>query len=349
MRDSTRQRIRERLRVAEEAGSCYVPESRTMRRELAELVEEGVVVEPVRRGFAARSWWDGLPETSRAMARMRALGEMHPEWTFCHVSAALAHGLSVSVHDIDQLHACIVGDTHGRHLADAVRHVVTNDEPVVIGGIRVTSMGRTTIDCLRTMDFPAGLAIADSMLRRTGMTAEQLCELIEEHPRLHGIRQARRTAGFADGRAESGGESIARATMIELGYQMPELQVVMPDPFSSRKTYRADFAWRLPNGVLVIGELDGREKYRNPTMTKGRSITDVLADERLRESRLSATGAVVMRFSYRDVLNRRFFADLLDRYGIPKVGAGQAVDLRPGRRRTEQQRAEAGRIDPEEY
>ena len=93
----------------------------------------------------------------------------------------------------------------------------------------------------------------------------------------------------------------------------------MDDPLERRRRYRADFLWTLPDGSQVIGEFDGREKYVNPEMTGGRDVVDVLADERLRESRISACGAPIMRFSYRDVCDRRFFDRLLRTFRIPHV------------------------------
>ncbi|MFZ2756017.1 MAG: hypothetical protein WAY93_04025, partial [Atopobiaceae bacterium] len=137
------------------------------------------------------------------------------------------------------------------------------------------------------------------------------------HPHVWGIRQARRVASLADGRAENGGESIARATMVELGFALPELQAEFRDPVGGN-AYRVDFLWSLPGGQQVAGELDGREKYVNPSMTGGRTPVEVLTAERRRESRLTACGVKVLRFSLPEVLDHPYFARLLEAYGIPR-------------------------------
>ena len=100
---------------------------------------------------------------------------------------------------------------------------------------------------------------------------------------------------------------------------MPELQAKVADPLEAGRHWRVDYLWKLPDGRRVAGELDGREKYVSPEMTGGRAALDVLADERLRESRISASGIQVMRFSWRDLADARRFASIMDAYGIPRA------------------------------
>ena len=44
----------------------------------------------------------------------------------------------------------------------------------------------------------------------------------------------------------------------------------------------------------------------------------VLEDERRRESLLSVYGMPIVRFSYKDVMNKGYFARLLRRFGVPE-------------------------------
>lgn len=99
--------------------------------------------------------------------------------------------------------------------------------------MRATSLGRTVIDCMRQLGFPEALAVADSYLRATGKSSDQLQAMVSP-PRkgARGIRNAQVVARYADGRAESWGESVARAAMIELGFVIPELQTSYVDPVS---------------------------------------------------------------------------------------------------------------------
>lgn len=65
---------------------------------------------------------------------------------------------------------------------------------------------------------------------------------------------------LANGKSENSGESLARATMIELGFKNPELQREFFNKNNPEWPYRVDFAWE-DNKKLIVGELDGTDKY----------------------------------------------------------------------------------------
>lgn len=65
---------------------------------------------------------------------------------------------------------------------------------------------------------------------------------------------------LADGKSENGGESLARAAMIELGFVRPQLQREFPNSNNSKWPYRVDFAWEV-EGKLIVAEFDGADKY----------------------------------------------------------------------------------------
>lgn len=74
------------------------------------------------------------------------------------------------------------------------------------------------------------------------------------------IFRLRRLCLFKNGLSENGGESFARGTMIDLGFMVPELQHEFVAP-NSRVKYRCNFLWRVSGGGLIVGELDGYDKY----------------------------------------------------------------------------------------
>lgn len=74
------------------------------------------------------------------------------------------------------------------------------------------------------------------------------------------IFRLRRLCLFKNGLSENGGESFARGTMIDLGFMVHELQHEFVAP-NSRVKYRCDFLWRVSGGGLIVGELDGYDKY----------------------------------------------------------------------------------------
>ena len=276
-------------------------------------------VAPIPRLFARTAYWETLDPRERMEHMMRGLATVRPDTVFAGPSAALAHGLPISFGRLSK--PCVATDrrSHTESSPSIQRICVQGDDSATANGFCVTSLLRTVSDCLRTFDFRDGLAIADAALRKEGMSSNQLVERLSEFGPRKGIRRVIETACHADARSESGGESIARAVMIENGFQVPELQVEFAHPLDPGKVFRADYCWRLDDGTVVVGELDGREKYRNPEMTGGRDVVDVLADERLRETFINATGAKVMRFSYKNVLDEAYFASLLDLFGVPRV------------------------------
>ena len=65
------------------------------------------------------------------------------------------------------------------------------------------------------------MPIADSAISKLVLVREQLMEAIEQRATARNgraIRTALTTLRYADARAESGGESVARAVMIETGF-----------------------------------------------------------------------------------------------------------------------------------
>ena len=197
----------------------------------------------------------------------------------------------------------------------------------------MTSFAKTTFDCMRYLNFSHALAIADSALRINQAGPNWLSETLL--PLSHGranARHALEVAKFADGRAENGGESIARATIIKLGYELPDLQVELANEVTGGVN-RVDFYWQLPAGNVVIGELDGRTKYYgeevwSPDEKLATSYTiEQLSNERLRESQLTLEGKV-MRFSPKQAANPAELGPLLETYGIPRPRESQDFDYR---------------------
>ena len=74
---------------------------------------------------------------------------------------------------------------------------------------------------------------------------------------------------------------------------------------------------------LVIGELDGYRKTEDQEYRSGHTATRVLADERRRESRLTAHGVPVMRMSFQETLDQVFLERLLNTYRVPRRQAGR--------------------------
>ncbi len=308
------------LDQAERARSCLVAGSASLRKALETRLRGGLLVSPAPRLFVRAQYWGGLTSTQRHRHVLLGLGRLHPSWVACGISAAVAHELQVPYRLLDGKTHVTGCDKHAKTWGEIRVHKASREiEPVIVGGIPVTSVPQTALDCARLVDARGGLAIADSALRVCGMAREELVDYVEAHGRgLRGITLAREVASMADARSANGGESIARRVMHELGYALPELQVCFADPMDPQRRYYADFVWPHAEGGLVIGELDGVEKYMDPEMTGPDGLRGAVLRERRRESRLTITRAAIARFSYAEVLDLGWFDRLLATFGVPR-------------------------------
>jgi hypothetical protein len=109
-------------------------------------------------------------------------------------------------------------------------------------------------------------------------------------------------AGRADGRRESPAESWSAWAFAEHGVPAPLWQVEVCDARGALAG-RVDSWWK----EGVAGEVDGRAKYRLRALERGGVGADTLArvldEERLREMAVRRTGALVVRWDPRDVLD----------------------------------------------
>lgn len=320
---------------AERRGMCLVPSSERIRLIIQRKVERGQIVRPTRGAYARASYWSKLSRTDQAFHILRTMQSVHPDWVFCHESAAVAFGLSVSYEKLDTVHVATSRSRRNANSKSVRWHVIADDEFVIVRGLRVTSLTRTLFDCIRTVDFKQALAVADSALRLSGKPSGSFVSRFRAIGGNHaGSAHAARTMYYADPRSESGGESIARAVMIQQGFALPELQVVLPRPLDSERSYRVDFLWTRLDGGKVLGEFDGMQKYEDEAMLGGRSSIQALADEQHREAQLTLYGMPIVRFSYKDVANTACFTELLKRYGIPRSDEAACIERRLARSRS---------------
>lgn len=324
------------MREAERCGACLESFPGRLHRALERCVKSGELVSPLPRLYARAEVWRALSKTEQALSMMRALHELHPDWVFCGTSAAVAHGLSVSNRLQEPLQVATSSGARRYHGGRIVAVHMRDETAVMASGVPVTALERTVFDCMRRHSFPEGLAIADSALHAGKLGGDALIAYVRSMgSRYRGFRQAEMTASFADPRPDNGMESIARATMYQLGYQMPDLQVPVQDPMSPGRILHVDFMWVLPDGTIIIGELDGGEKVWNPEMNGGSPLV-ALRRERRRESRITIDRPKIIRFSPEEVGDLYEFNRLLGTFGVPRdheplvsIPDGPAHDLVP--------------------
>lgn len=312
------QLIDQLLTQAEQEGRCLIPPSTAIRKALLRRIGSAIV-SPMPGLFARKTRWEELNRAQRHVEIVRALALQHPEWTFCSYSAACLLGLEVSWRHLNVVHVCSATKPSARPGARIQRHRTEPAGAIDQGGISIMPPIQTVTDCLLQTGFADGMPIADSAISKLGLTREQLMEAVEKRAGARNGRAVRTvltTLQYADARAESGGESAARAVMIETGFAPDRLQYELTDPFDSTESMRTDFAWERQARELTLGELDGFVKYTDQAMLAGRTTAETLVAERQREAHLSLYGHPLIRFTMNEVRSAGVLAKKLQTAGV---------------------------------
>lgn len=317
--------LSQRFDAAESAGLLLAPKTQSERESLRRRVAAGEVIQPFPGLFARHAFLENVSPRVRAFMVIKTLARVHPDWVFCSFSAAVMHGLQVSYAQVDKVHVCVARGGNRRRRPGYIQcHAGDLEAYDDIQGVRVTSIEQTVLDCLCQSDFRQGLAIVDSALH-CGLTSRAaLTKLFNARGRRRrGIVQARETLLCSDARSESGGESVVRAVILELGFATPELQFEVVDPLELGNTRRVDMAWRREDGSYVFLEVDGKVKYLKRNSGKDKTLEEMastFSKERLRESHLNLTGATVLRCAVGDAYETDRFFTMLARAGVPRAG-----------------------------
>jgi hypothetical protein len=99
--------------------------------------------------------------------------------------------------------------------------------------------------------------------------------------------------------------------MIELGLPEPVLQHEVRDEVGV--VARVDFWWP---GQRLVGEFDGRVKYRVDGIPDPRRLEDRVWTEKQREDRLRGLGLRVVRWTWADALDPHRLRSVLARAGL---------------------------------
>ncbi len=154
-------------------------------------------------------------------------------------------------------------------------------------GFPLTTAARTVIDLARELDFRSGVVAADSALHRKLTTKDELCSVLAACAQWRGVRRAAEVVEFADKRAESPLESIARVVFRDCGLPPPDLQVWLGGVVEP--VGRVDFYWKR---YRTVAEVDGDLKYKDPARAKAQLKRDAL---------LRADGYEVVHFDWQEV------------------------------------------------
>lgn len=252
----------------------------------------------VRRGwYVDHAFWAQLWPESKHLAHVIAVARdaTGSPPVFFLVSAAVLLGIPLYRIRPKLVHV-LMGESARSDASDVQRHEGRVDEGdlVIRHGLTCTSLERTVVDLARTATTEAGLAAADHALGSTaggprsydlGRAAEWRDSMTQRVSvsGVRGIRNARRIVSLADGRAELPGESVSRLQLLRLGFARPALQVPVT---GTRGDHWVDFGL---SDVRAFGEFDGKGKYTDEAQRSGRTLEQVLLDEKMREDDIRGT------------------------------------------------------------
>ena len=270
-------------------------------RHLSSAVASGAIVRS-RRG------WYHLPYEG-ADHRIAVLGATRAALAHGPASAIASHRTAASLHGLPLIgrdrkathpvHLTVERDSGGRRTANVAIHPTRGParDPVEVSGIPATDVATTIADLARTEGFDAGVCAADHALRLGMLSKEDLLREAELHRGRNGVAVLRRVAEFADGLAESPGESLSRCVISRFPeLHSPRLQHEFRRPGDGELVARTDFDW----DALVVGEFDGKAKYTGRARP-GEDLGEVVWREKRREDAIRALGPVVVRWIWADL------------------------------------------------
>jgi hypothetical protein len=279
---------------------------------LRRATRAGALVRVRHGAYVPAETWAAADAAERHRIRVLAAARRLHAPVFGHESAAAVWRLPLLGDWPRDVHV-LVALARGTPSSPGVRRHRVAD-PVAtrcVDGLAVTTVARTVVDLARTGSFARGLVLADAALRRHGVRHDDLAREVAAAGTGRGVRAARRVVAEADAAAESPGESLSRARMIELGLPLPVLQREVRD--HRGLVGRVDFLWE---GLGVVGEFDGRLKYRAGGVDDRTAAEDRVWAEKRREDRLRAAGLRVVRWTWRDALHPARLAGVLASAGI---------------------------------
>lgn len=273
-------------------------------RGIKKLVDSDVLYR-LRHGCYVRSdKWSALGPKRQAMERIMAhahgtLTSSTGGLVYSHLSAARLHGLFVWGVD-DKVHVLHPARPSSDRSGKDVRghtETFTEDDVVVVRGLRVTTLERTVFDCVRMLSYPKALVIMDHGLR-LGANISALTDMAALSAGKRGVRTLRKVLDNADPRSESAGETLTRELLQRLHIRPPQPQFEVQ---SRLGRHRMDFAWKQEKLAL---EFDGRTKYFDYKPTD-----EVIFQERRREKALMEEGWRFIRVEWKDLFNERAFKE----------------------------------------
>ncbi len=239
----------------------------------------------VRRGaYTFSDLWQSWDAVEQHRVRARAVMRRHGRnVALTHTSAAVEQEMPVWGADLSLVHITRLDGGAGRREAGVVHHeaFLVDDDLMEHNGYLVAKPARAALEHSLLVSTEAAVTTLDSGLHNEKFTAEEMLATHELMARWPGTLDLQIAVRFADGRAESVGESRSRWLCYKHGLPGPELQFEVHDQ-NGQLIGVTDFAW--PEHKL-LGEFDGKVKYGR-LLRDGEDAGDAVFREKQREDRL---------------------------------------------------------------
>lgn len=328
------------------------PQDLAVRRRLERAWARGDLVRLAPRVYLPVTEWTALTPWDRTTVGVAALALARPDMVFTGLTAAALHGLPVAVVPPSvELRASSPGHRGARPLVPrAVSPALHGQEPRLPALPRrrprwglpaAPDAAAERVEVRLSDGRRLGTALADplpTLLAVLGAhtpfhdAVAPLDVLVRDHPadvaRWAGcaeqvlgsqaaVRRLRRAVAFADGRAESAGESCIRALIHELGSAAPTSLQQRHRDATGREVARTDFWWEQ---VGVAGEFDGLGKYDLPLHGGDEaSRRSAIRREKEGEVALQLVTRGVAHWTWADLRQPERLARILAAHGIPRA------------------------------
>lgn len=282
----------DKLRLDSIITTANLLASGTSANQIRSMARRGLLI-PFGRGVYVRgdvaTKYLLLDGGERLLRTLAALAVSGPGVAVTHQSAAELHRIDLIGTPGPQV--TLTGPpergSHSRNGIHLHAAQLPADHVTTSPGFPLTTAARTVIDLARELDLRSGVVAADSALRRKLTTKDELRSVLAACPGWRGIRRAVEVVDFADKRAESPLESIARVVFRDCGLPPPDLQVWLGGVVEP--VGRVDFYWKR---YRTVAEVDGDLKYQDPARAKAQLKRDAL---------LRADGYEVVHFDWQEV------------------------------------------------
>lgn len=288
---------------------------------LRRRAREGQVVKLAPGTYVEAELWGEVDDRQKHLLRAHAvLGRLTAPVVVSHETALAFHGFPLLGRWPERVHVVDPARRSTLSSSRLVRHSVELPAgDVALGGgvsgaaAATTTAVRAALDVARGRDLRGATVVLDHGLRAGAFSLDDAQEVLERRRSSPGSRAAAMALAFADGLADSAGESLSRAGLFEAGLARPVLQKEFRD--ASGYIGRVDFWWPCCG---VVGEFDGLVKYLGRTERRGRTPEQVVVDEKVREDRIRALPEVrgFARWLWNDALRT-----------APMIAAVQAAGL----------------------